>query len=335
MKNQRILITGGAGYVGSLLSEKLANAGNSVIIYDTCYYGKSHIRENDNLKLVEADIRDKVAFENAVQGVDAVIHLACISNDPSFALNENLCKTINFDCFEDLVNISKKQKVKKFIYASSSSVYGYSDSDNVTEEHPLVPLTLYNKFKGMCEPILEKYLDSNFVGVTIRPATLCGYAPRCRLDLSVNILTNHAVNNKKILVLGGGEQKRPNLDVRDMCRAYETILAADVNLINNQIFNVSCGNKKIIELADMVKKNVESFFNISDIEIEVKKETVDNRSYHVNADKIKNVLGFETKYSIDDAIISLCEAFQEGKLPNSLNDKSYINVDTLKKNNVL
>lgn len=335
MKNQRILITGGAGYVGSLLSEKLANAGNNIIIYDTCYYGKSHIRENDNLKLVEADIRDNVAFENAVQGVDAVIHLACISNDPSFALNENLCKTINFDCFEDLVSISKKQKVKKFIYASSSSVYGYSDSDNVTEEHPLVPLTLYNKFKGMCEPILEKYLDSNFVGVTIRPATLCGYAPRCRLDLSVNILTNHAVNNKKILVLGGGEQKRPNLDVRDMCRAYETILAADENLINNQIFNVSCGNKKIIELAHMVKKNVESFFNISDIEIEIKKETVDNRSYHVNADKIKKILGFETKYSIDDAIISLCEAFQEGKLPNSLNDKSYINVDTLKINNVL
>ena len=335
MINEKILITGGAGYVGSLLSDRLVNLGNKVVIYDTCYYGKNHIKETENLKLVKADIRDAVAFEKAVNGIDSVIHLACISNDPSFALNENLCKTINFDCFEDLVKISKKSGVNKFIYASSSSVYGFSDSENVTEEHPLVPLTLYNKFKGMCEPILEKYLDSNFIGVVIRPATLCGYAPRCRLDLSVNILTNHAVNNKKILVLGGGEQKRPNLDIRDMCRAYETILGADEKLINNQIFNVSCGNKKIIELAEMVKTNVESFFNISDIEIEIKSETIDKRSYHVNSDKIKNILGFEPKYSVDDAIISLCEAFKEGNLPNSLTDKSYINVDVLKQNNVL
>ena len=335
MINQKILITGGAGYVGSLLSDRLVNLGNKVVIYDTCYYGKNHIKETENLKLVKADIRDAEAFEKAVNGIDSVIHLACISNDPSFALNENLCKTINFDCFEDLVKISKKSGVNKFIYASSSSVYGFSDSENVTEDHPLVPLTLYNKFKGMCEPILEKYLDSNFIGVVIRPATLCGYAPRCRLDLSVNILTNHAVNNKKILVLGGGEQKRPNLDIRDMCRAYETILGADEKLINNQIFNVSCGNKKIIELAEMVKTNVESFFNISDIEIEIKSETIDKRSYHVNSDKIKNILGFEPKYSVDDAIISLCEAFKEGYLPNSLTDKSYINVDVLKQNNVL
>ncbi len=330
-----ILITGGAGYVGSLLSERLVSQGNKVLIYDTCYYGKSHIVETDKLKLIQADIRDTDAFEKATNGIDIVIHLACISNDPSFALNENLCKTINFDCFEDLVRISKKQNIKRFIYASSSSVYGFSDSDNVTEEHPLVPLTLYNKFKGMCEPILEKYLDSNFIGVIIRPATLCGYAPRCRLDLSVNILTNHAVNNKKIIVLGGGEQKRPNLDIRDMCRAYEAIINADENLINNQIFNVSCGNKKIIELAEMVKKNVESYFNISDIEIEIKSETVDKRSYHVNADKIKNILGFQPEYSVDDAIISLCEAFKGGQLPNSLSDSAYINVETLKKNNVL
>ena len=335
MKNQKILITGGAGYVGSLLSERLVDLGNKVLIYDTCYYGTNHIKENDNLKLVKADIRDIETFEKSVNGIDSVIHLACISNDPSFALNENLCKTINFDCFEELVRISKKSRVKKFIYASSSSVYGFSDSDNVTEEHPLVPLTLYNKFKGMCEPILEKYLDSNFVGVVIRPATLCGYAPRCRLDLSVNILTNHAVNNKKIIVLGGGEQKRPNLDIRDMCRAYETILEADERLINNETFNVSCGNKKIIELAEMVKKNVESFFNISDIEIEIKSETIDKRSYHVNSDKIKNILGFKSEYSVDDAIISLCEAFKKGYLPNSLTDTAYINVDTLKKNNVL
>lgn len=334
-KPKTILITGGAGYVGSLLSEQLSAEGLKVIIYDTCFYGKEHINTNDNLKLIKADIRDKSSFDSATQGVDQVIHLACISNDPSFALNENLCKTINYDCFEDLVSISKKNGVSRFIYASSSSVYGFSDSDNVTEEHELVPLTLYNKFKAMCEPIMEKYLDSKFVGVTIRPATLCGYAPRCRLDLSVNILTNHAVNNNKITVLGGGEQKRPNLDIRDMCRAYKTVLEANEVKINNEIFNVSYDNKKIIELAKMVKANTEKFFDIDNIEIEVMSETVDKRSYHVNSDKIKNVLGFEAKYSIDDAIISLCKAFKEGRLPNSLSDPSYINVDVLKNNNVL
>jgi nucleoside-diphosphate-sugar epimerase len=331
----RILITGGAGYVGSLLTVNLEKLGNEVLIYDTCYYGKDHIKISNKLKLVEADIRDKNKFEAAVHGCDTVIHLACISNDPSFALNEELSKTINFDCFEDLVKISKKSGVKRFIYASSSSVYGFSDNDNVTEDHPLIPLTLYNKFKGMCEPILKKYTDEKFVGVTVRPATICGYAPRCRLDLSVNILTNFAVNKKKIVVLGGGEQKRPNLHIADMCRAYEFFLNSEADKINNEIFNVSFENKKIIELAHIVKKNVENFFGYDNIEIEIKNEIVDKRSYHVNSDKIKRVLGFTPKHNIDDAVISLCDAFKNNKLPNSLTDPKYINVTTLKESNAL
>ena len=326
----KILITGGAGYVGSLLTKNLESQGHQVVIYDTCYFGTDHIQESENLKLIKGDIRDPKKFEQSVIGCDTVLHLACISNDPSFALNESLSKTINFDCFEDLVKISKKNGVKKFIYCSSSSVYGFSDDPNVTEEHPLVPLTLYNKFKGMCEPILKSYLDNTFHGVIIRPATVCGYAPHCRLDLSVNILTNHAVNNKKIIVLGGGEQKRPNLHVGDMCRSYEMLINRDLQDVNGEIFNVSYENKKIIELAEIVAKNVKEFFNYDNIEIEVKKDTVDNRSYHVNSDKIKKVLGFEPKYNIDDAVISLCKAFKDGKLPNSLDDPKYINVTTLK-----
>ncbi len=331
----KILVTGGAGYVGSLLTKRLSEKNHEVLIYDMCWFGKDHINENTNLKLIQADIRDKVSFERAVKNVDVVIHLACISNDPSYDLNENLSKTINYDCFKDLVETSKKNKVKKFIYASSSSVYGYSDNPNVTEEHPLVPLTLYNKFKGLCEPILQDYLDDSFTGVIIRPATVCGYAPHCRLDLSVNILTNHAVNNKKITVLGGGQQKRPNLHVEDMCRAYELLIEEDLRKINGEIFNVSYENKKIIELAEIVKENVQSFFNYDSIDIEVKTDTVDNRSYHVNSDKIKRVLGFEPKFNIDDAVISLCKAFNNGKLKDSLTDPKYINVATLKNNNVL
>lgn len=331
----KILVTGGAGYVGSLLTKRLSEKNHEVLIYDMCWFGKDHINENTNLKLIQADIRDKVSFERAVKNVDVVIHLACISNDPSYDLNENLSKTINYDCFKDLVETSKKNKVKKFIYASSSSVYGYSDDPNVTEEHPLVPLTLYNKFKGLCEPILQDYVDDSFTGVIIRPATVCGYAPHCRLDLSVNILTNHAVNNKKITVLGGGQQKRPNLHVEDMCRAYELLIEEDLRKINGEIFNVSYENKKIIELAEIVKENVQSFFNYDSIDIEVKTDTVDNRSYHVNSDKIKRVLGFEPKFNIDDAVISLCKAFNNGKLKDSLTDPKYINVATLKNNNVL
>ena len=330
----KILITGGAGYVGSLLSKQLEKKGHQVIIYDTCWFGSDHIKESSNLKLIKGDIRDINKFESSVEGCDVVLHLACISNDPSFALNEDLSKTINFDPFEDLVKISKAKGVKKFVYASSSSVYGFSDDPNVTEDHPLVPLTLYNKYKGMCEPILKSYLDNSFTGVIIRPATVCGYAPHCRLDLSVNILTNHAVNNKKIIVLGGGEQKRPNLHVADMCRSYELLVDRELNDINGEVFNVSYENKKIIELAEIVAKNVKSFFGYDNIEIEVKKETVDNRSYHVNSDKIKRVLDFSPKYNIDDAVISLCHAFKDGKLPNSLTDSKYSNVATLKKLNV-
>lgn len=330
----KIFITGGAGYVGSLLSQVLEKNGHQVIIYDTCWFGSDHIKETENLILIKGDIRDKEKFSSSVEGSDVVIHLACISNDPSFALNEELSKTINFDAFEDLVKISKLKGVKKFVYASSSSVYGFSDHPNVTEEHPLVPLTLYNKYKGMCEPILRKYLDNTFTGVIIRPATICGYAPHCRLDLSVNILTNHAVNNKKIIVLGGGEQKRPNLHVADMCRVYKLLIDRDLSEVNGEIFNVSFENKKIIELAEIVAKHVQSFFNFNNVEIEVRKETVDNRSYHVNSDKIKKILGFIPKYNIDDAVNSLCVAFKEGRLPNSLTDEKYSNVATLKKLNV-
>ena len=143
--------------------------------------------DNQNLEIIKGDIREIEKFESACENIDVVIHLACISNDPSFELDENLSKSINFDCFEPMVISAKSQNVKRFIYASSSSVYGVSDKDNVTEDHPLVPLTLYNKFKGLCEPLLIKHLDDKFNGVVIRPATICGYSSRCRLDLSVNV----------------------------------------------------------------------------------------------------------------------------------------------------
>src|SRR3954465_14616296 len=237
MKFKNVLVTGGTGYVGSLLVPQLLDLGCNVTVYDIDFFGDASLFKNHSgLKCVKGDIRDTAKLAEVLKGIDAVINLACISNDASFELDEKLSTTINLDAFEPMVIAAKKAGVKRFIYASSSSVYGVSESPDVTEDHPLVPLTLYNKYKGMCEPLLFKHQSKDFVCTTIRPATLCGYAPRQRLDLSVNILTNHAITNNKITVFGGS-QKRPNLHVQDMCDLYELLLTVPDEKIAGQIFN--------------------------------------------------------------------------------------------------
>ncbi|CAN0578373.1 unnamed protein product, partial [Laminaria digitata] len=191
-----VVITGGSGYCGSRLVPQLLGKGYNVTVFDTMFFGNEHLpADNPNLSIVKGDIRDADALAKVFAGKDAVINLACISNDASFELDEDLSTSINLDAFEPMVNAAKNAGIKRFVYASSSSVYGVSDSPQVTEDHPLVPLTLYNKYKGMCEPILKKYTDDNFVGVIFRPATVGGWAPRQRLDLSVNISTTHAIPN--------------------------------------------------------------------------------------------------------------------------------------------
>jgi nucleoside-diphosphate-sugar epimerase len=326
----RVVVTGGAGYVGSLLTPQLLARGYKVTVFDTMYYGNDFLpKNNPNLTLIQGDIRDTAALAKAFAGAEAIIHLACISNDASFELDDNLSTSINLDAFEPLVKEAKAAGVKRFINASTSSVYGVSDSPNVTEDHPLVPLTLYNKYKGMCEPLLFKHQSPDFVCVTIRPATLCGYAPRQRLDLSVNILTNHAISNRKITVFGG-DQMRPNLHVQDMCDCYEMLLELPSEKIAGETFNVGFQNMSIRDLADVVKKVVEAEFpELAPITIETTPSN-DNRSYHVNSDKIVRALGFKTKKTIDDAVRSLCQAFRDGKLPESFTNDIYYNVRRMK-----
>ena len=307
-KFKHVLVTGGTGYVGSLLVPQLLAQGYKVSVYDTMYFGdESLFAKTPQLKCVKGDIRDTDSLFEAMAGVDAVINLACISNDASFELDEKLSTTINLDAFEPMVIAAKKAGVKRFVYASSSSVYGVSESPDVTEDHPLVPLTLYNKYKGMCEPLLFKHQSKDFTCVVIRPATLCGYAPRQRLDLSVNILTNHAVNNGKITVFGG-TQMRPNLHVEDMVDAYLLMLEAPHEKIHGETFNIGFQNHSIAEIARMVKRVVEEEFpDKGDIDI-VTTPTNDMRSYHVNSDKVKRVLGFEPKRTIEDAVRDLARA---------------------------
>lgn len=325
-----ILVVGGAGYVGSLLCPQLLEMGYKVSAYDICYFGTGFLPlDNPRFKLIEGDVRDVAKVAEAMRGIDIVIHLACISNDASFELDEQLSTTINHHAFEPVVIAAKNAGVKRFIFASSASVYGLSDKPNVTEDHPLVPLTLYNKYKGICEPLMFKHQSDNFVCVAIRPATLCGYAPRQRLDLSVNILTNLAVNTGKITVFGGS-QLRPNLHVQDMCDVYKLLLDIEPAKIAGKTFNCGFQNMSIMDIALVVKRVVaEEFPDKTDISI-VTTPTDDIRSYHINSDKIQRELGFKPGYTIEDAVRDLCRAFKRGDIPNSLTDDRYYNVRTLK-----
>lgn len=331
MHFKNLLVTGGAGYIGSRLVPQLLDRGHTVTVFDIMYFGDHFLpKDNPNLKIIAGDIRDTASLAAALQGIDAVVHMACISNDASFELDESLSTSINLGAFEPMVKASKEAGVKRFIYASSSSVYGVSEQPDVTEDHPLVPLTLYNKYKGMCEPLLFKYIDDSFTGVIFRPATVCGYAPRQRLDLSVNILTNHAITNKVITVFGG-EQMRPNLHIQDYCDLVFTLLDADTAKIQGEIFNCGYQNMSIGDLARLVKKVVEEVFpDKAPIEI-VTTPSDDKRSYHINSDKITQTLGFKPTHSIEDAIRELCQAFRAGKLPDSMSNDWYYNVRTLKK----
>jgi len=264
-----------------------------------------------------------------VAGHDSFISLACISNDASFELDEKLSTSVNLDAFEPMVIAAKKAGVRRFLFASSSSVYGVSDQPNVTEEHPLVPLTLYNKYKGMCEPLLFKHTDASFVGVVFRPATVCGYAPRQRFDLSVNILTNHAVNNGKITVFGG-EQMRPNLHILDYCDAVQLLLDAPDEKVANEVFNVGYQNMSIMDIALLVKRVVEEEFpEKGKIGID-RTPSDDKRSYHINSDKIRCVLGYTPKHTIEQAVSDLCRAFKGRRFRNSMSDDIYFNVRRMK-----
>jgi nucleoside-diphosphate-sugar epimerase len=322
-----IIVTGGAGYVGAVLVPKLLKAGYNVKVLDLYIYGDdvlSTSKGHPGLTEIKGDMRDLALLEKIMPGTDAVIHLACISNDPSFELNPALGKSINYDAFIPLVQVSKKNNVKRFIYASSSSVYGVKEVENVTEDMERLPLTDYSKFKALCEDYLLEHQSDGFTVLILRPATVCGYSTRQRMDLTVNILTNHGYHNRKIRVFGGS-QKRPNIHIEDITDLYVKCLQYPKEKIAGKTFNAGYENHTVSQIANMVKDV------IGDPNIVIATEpTDDNRSYHVSSEKIKKELGFVPVHTIEDAVKDLVVAFKEGKIPNSMTEERYYNIKVMK-----
>ena len=327
---KRVLVTGGAGYVGSVLVPKLLEQGYLVTVLDLFIYGNNSlddVRNHPNLLEVTGDIRDRALLEKITPGCDAVIHLACISNDPSFELDPNLGRSINYAAFFTLVDVSKESGVRRFVYASSSSVYGIKDDAEVTEDLALRRLTDYSKYKAMCEEVLLNKREPGFVPVILRPATVCGFSPRLRLDLIVNILTNHAVNTREIKVFGGG-QLRPNIHINDVTDLYVKSLEWPDEVIDGKIFNAGYDNQTVGEIAESVQQLVGTDVGI------VTTTSDDNRSYHISSAKILREVGFAPQFSTQDAVRDLVDAFRVGKIPDPMTAERYYNIKTMQSLNL-
>ena len=317
--SKKILIIGGGGYVGTMLVPALLSKNHIVTVFDLFIYG-NHIKDHKNLKIIKGDMRNMEILKDIFrEKYDELIHLACISNDPSFELNPSLGKSINYDCFEPLVNLSKDKGIDKFIFASSSSVYGIKDEDNVNEEMELKPLTDYSKYKAMCEDVLNDYSTKNFRTCILRPATVCGYSDRQRLDVVVNIFANFAFFKNKINVFGGS-QLRPNINIKDMVSAYLRIIDEPGENINGDIFNVGYHNHSLDQLAEITKKIISPKVAIDKV------ESNDNRSYHISSNRILEKLNFKPSFDIEDAVNSLKYAFEKKILTNTFENDNYFNI---------
>lgn len=318
-----ILLIGGAGYVGSELATALLSKGYQVTIFDLFLFRPiTSYKKTKGLKLIQGDIRNTKHLVEVCESYSKVIYLACISNDPSFDLNPDLGKSINYYAFKSFVENFSFKNCEQFIFASSSSVYGVSELARVTEDAPLKPLTDYSLYKLKCEDLIKKNIPSNTCWTILRPATVCGVSQRQRLDVVVNILTHHAVKNKSIRVFGG-MQKRPNIHILDMVKGYCHLLEGDPEKINKKTFNIGKENLSVKKLAQKVAK----ICNVKNI---IEEPTNDTRSYHICSDKFSTITGFEYLYTIEDAINDL-QSFLSSTDDDFFSQTTFFNVQHLSK----
>ncbi len=295
----KIIVTGGCGYTGTVLTEKLISQGHRVTVIDTQWFG-NHLKTNKNLKIIKKDIRD--ITESIFEKIDAVVHLANIANDPSVELNPNLSWDVNVLATKKIVEFSIRKKVKQFIFASSGSVYGVKKEKKVTENLSCVPISVYNKTKMVAERILHSYTDKIKIHC-IRPATVCGFSPRMRLDVSVNMFIYQALKNKKITVFGG-KQIRPNININDLVNVYIHFLKNPK--ITSGDYNAGFENLKILEIAQLVQKYIPC-------KVSVIKENNDPRSYRQDSQKLLKT-GFKLKHSVESAILDIKEKYENNQI---------------------
>jgi len=294
----KILLTGGCGFKGSVLIPQLLNDGHDVVNIDNQWFG-NYLPKHPNLENIKLDIREVEKIP--LKKVDVIIHLANIANDPAVELNPNLSWEVNVLAGQQLADRAVRNDIKQFIFASSGSVYGIKDEPNVTEDLPLVPISVYNKTKMVAERVFLSYAKHIKVHC-IRPATVCGLSPRMRLDVSVNMLTYQALKNKKITVFGG-DQTRPNIHIKDMANVYKHFI--NNSHIDSGSYNAGFENISILDIAKKVQKNIDSEINIS--------ESNDPRSYRQDSTKLLST-GFLPKFGIEDAIKEIKEEYEKGKL---------------------
>ena len=311
-----ILITGGFGYVGSRLTPHLLALGHNVRVLDLMLYtyaGLEALKRDarfaqwkERFELVEGDLRDPAVAMRAVAGRDTVIHLAAISNDPTGEIDETLTRQVNFDAVGQLLAIARAAGVRRFINASSSSVFGIKDAADVTEELEPEPLTFYSKYKMLSEWLVRAAAAPDFCTVNIRPATICGPSPRQRFDLTVNKLTADALR-KRVITVHGGEQRRPNVGMSDMINLYALLVNADAALINGRTFNFGFENLKVIEIARLIQSELAGL----NVEIKVT-DTLDKRDYHISSKKIIAALGYQPVSSIRAEVAHLRKTLDGG-----------------------
>ena len=316
MKN--ILITGGGGYIGTNLTKALLSEGYNVTVLDTFWFG-NYLEKHKKLKILKKDIRD--VTKKDLYKIDCIMHLASIANDPAAELDARLTWDVNVLATYKLINLAADQKIKKFIFASSGSVYGIKKEKKVSEDLSLEPVSEYNKSKMIGERVLLSYKKN--IDITIlRPATVCGYSPAMRLDVAINALTFGALN-KNLITIFGGKQIRPNLTMHDMVNAYKFSLKRNFlkdRPIDKIIYNLGFENLSIINMAERIQKTLKLKSKI------LIKPSNDPRSYRQNSDRIIKE-GFLSEKKIEDAILEIQKNFNNKKITEK---ESFYRINTLK-----